>query len=162
MSEKKVFINKLPQKYKMSPFVRWFTFIFGIFAMVYAIWIIFNKINAEASLFYKIIPFVILFLALNSVIKNLISLNSVKFTKDKLIFGFLGKKAIKINWQDIKKLQAHSNKNRYATLTYEENGEEKKVHFTIAFPHILEILNGIGEMAPDIKLDDFMKKVIMK
>lgn len=159
--KEKIFAKNLPQKFRMNPFVRWFTFLFGIFAIAYAIWIIFNKITADSSTFYKIVPFIILFLALNSVMKNLISLNSVKFTKDKLIFGFLGKKAVKIDWDKIKKLQVHPSKNRYATLIYEEDGQEKEFHFTIAFPQILEILNGIGEMAPDIELDDFMKKVII-
>jgi len=158
----KIFAKNLPQKFRMNPFVRWFTYFFGLFAIAYAIWIIFSKVSADSSTFYKIVPFIILFLAVNSVMKNLISLNSVKFTKDKLIFGFLGKKAIKIDWDKIKKLQAHSSKNRYATLIYQEDGQDKEFHFTIAFPHILEILNGIGEMAPDIELDDFMKKVIVK
>ena len=157
-------INKtkgLPRKYKFNQFTRWFTLILGTAAVIYSIWLVFDKIEADASTFHKIAPFVIMFLALNSVLKNLFTLNVIIFWEEGISFHYLGKKKVFLNWKDLKKMEFSDDKRRLVILKYNVAGEEKKFSFSINFPNMLEIINSIAEMCPDLQFDDFMEKIVI-
>ena len=82
-------INKrkgFPRVYRFNQFIRWFTLSFGILAIAYSFWLIFTKVNIDSSKFQQFVPFAIMFLALNSVFRNLFSLNSIRFQKDSIAF----------------------------------------------------------------------------
>lgn len=157
-------INKkrgLPRVYRFNQFIRWFTLIFGIAAIAYAIWMIFDKIDADSSKFFKFVPFAIMFLALNSVLKNLLSLNSINFTIDSVIFRYIARKSVVIPWNSLKIMELNDSKRKWIRLRYEENDSEKTFEFTMSFPNMLEIVNSIAEMNPDLEFDEFMEKVII-
>ena len=46
-------------------------------------------------------------------------------------------------------------------LKYSDNDKEKVFEFTINFPNMLEIVNSIAEMCPDILFDEFIEKVVI-
>ncbi|MCF7792665.1 MAG: hypothetical protein K9N09_00670 [Candidatus Cloacimonetes bacterium] len=151
----------LPRKYKFKQFIRWFTLLLGTAAIVYALWVIFAKLNADSPKFFKFAPFAILFLALNSVLKNFFTLNSILFTKDAISFHFLGKKSTKILWKNLKKMEFSDDKRKHIILRYSDGSSEKEFSFSIAFPNMLEIVNSIAEMCPDLEYDEFMQNVII-
>lgn len=150
-----------PRKYKFRQGMRWFTLILGILVVSYSVWMIFTKIYSDSSNLIKYIPFAILFLALNSVIKNLFSLNSILFEMDKISFQFIGKKAVRIKWQTIKKLELNDAKRKMIRIVYESENGDKTFEFPIIFPNMLEIVNSIVEMTPNAELDEFIGNVVI-
>jgi hypothetical protein len=157
-------INKrkgLPRTYRFNQFARWFTLLLGSFALVYSIWFIFNKIEADTRFIQKLIPFLILFFTLNSVMKNLLSINSIRFQEDSIIFRFLARKNVMIPWTSITKISYSSGRLRAIRISYKVNEELKVFLFPISFPNMLEIVNSMAEMLPDIEYDDFMQNVII-
>ncbi len=154
MPEQKVF--------RFNQFVRWLVLFFAVAAMLYAIWVAINKISAETSMFYKIVPFAVIFLAINTIIKNLFSINTVRLTKEDIRFGYIGRGKVVIPWSALKKMEFVTSKQRLIRFTYEKNGRDTLFVFTSAFPKILDILNGILAKRPDIELDDFLDKVLVK
>jgi hypothetical protein len=157
-------INKrkgFPRVYRFNQFIRWFTLSFGTLAIAYSFWLIFTKVNVDSSKFQQFVPFAIMFLALNSVFRNLFSLNSIRFQKDAISFRYLLRKSVKISWVNIIKIELNDSKRKMIRLQYLYNGEEKNFEFTINFPNMLEIVNSIAEMNPNIKYDEFIEKVII-
>ena len=151
----------LPRSYTFNQFIRWFTLVFGLLALSYSAWLIFSKISADSTNFQKFIPFAILFLALNSVLKNLFSLNVIVFRLDDISFRYLGRKSFRVRWQDIKRLEFPNNKHRLIRLKYLQSGTEKFFDFPMAFPNMLEIINGIAEMCPHLEYDEFIGNVVV-
>ncbi len=157
-------INKtkgLPRTYKFNQFIRWFTLILAALAIVYSIWIIFNKVDSNSSKFAQFVPFAIMFLALNSFLKNLFSLNKIKLTQEMISFQYLGKKNINIKWDSLTKLELNDDKRRMIRLRYSVDGKEQSLEYTLSFPKPLEIANSIAEMAPQIEFDEFMAAVVI-
>ncbi len=157
-------INKtkgLPRTYKFNQFIRWFTLIFAALAIAYSIWLIFNKVDSDSSKFVQFVPFAIMFLALNSFLKNLFSLNKIKLTQDVISFQYLGKKNVSIKWESLTRLELNDDKRRMIRIKYIIDDVERILEYTLSFPKPLEIANSIAEMAPQIEFDEFMAAVVI-
>jgi len=151
----------LPRTYRFNQLIRWFTLFLGLFAIVYALWVIFNKIDGDSSRIIKFAPILILLLAVNSVIRNLFTLNSMKFYQDKISFRYIGKLPVEIKWEDFVSMRLSAGKRKSVQLIYNSNGQERDFRFFLSFPHILEVINSIAELAPQMELDDFMKSIVV-
>lgn len=157
-------INKkkgFPRTYRFNPFIRWFVILLSLFAIAYSVLYIFTAIDAESSTFHKIVPFIIIFFASNSLFRNLFSLNSIVFNKEGILFRYLANKSVSMRWEDIRKLSLYPGKSRAIKICFLENDREKELIFTMTFPNMLEVINSIGEMCPQLEYDDFMKNVIL-
>ncbi len=157
-------INKrkgFPRSYKFKQWMRWVTIILAMLVIAYSIWLIFNKIDSDSSKFKQFIPFAILFLALNSILKNIFTLNSIVFKKEKIIFRYLGKKNTAIEWSLIKKIALNDGKRKMIELIYFRNGKDAIFEFPITFPNMLEIVNSIVEMIPNAEVDEFIGNVVI-
>jgi len=158
-------INKkkgFPRTYRFNGFIRWFTIILSFLVICYAIWFILTAIDAQTGTFKKIVPFIIIFLAGNSLFRNLYSLNYIDFHEDKIIFGYLLAKKVVIRWEKITKMSVYSGKAKAVVLEYNIDGQKKQLIFTMGFPHMLEILNSIAEQCPGIEYDSFMQNIIIQ
>ncbi|OQX70969.1 MAG: hypothetical protein B6D62_03080 [Candidatus Cloacimonas sp. 4484_275] len=154
--------KNFPRIYRFNAFIRWFTLIFAVAAIVYSVWLIFNRIEAESSKFVKIVPFIIIFFASNSLMRNLFSLNTIVFKEDAIIFRFLARKSVRIPWNSIRKMELEDARHKMIKISYEdENGQKGIFRFTLSFPNMLEIINGIAEMCPQAEYDEFLKNVII-
>jgi len=107
------------------------------------------------------VPFVIIFLAGNSLMRNLFNVNSILFSEEKVVFRYLARKSVKINWNSLKKMELNKSRTRAVKLLYQEEENEKSFIFILSFPNILEILNSIAEMCPQLEFDEFMERVII-
>ena len=157
-------INKtkgLPRTYKFNQFIRWFTLIFAVLAIAYSIWLIFNKVDSDSSKYTQFVPFIIMFLALNSFLKNLFSLNKIKLTQEMISFRYLGKRSVNILWPSLVKMELNDSKRKMIRLKYLVDNVEKSLEYTLSFPKPLEIANSIAEMAPQIEFDEFMATVVI-
>jgi ABC-type multidrug transport system fused ATPase/permease subunit len=151
-----------PRSYWFSPIIRWFTVFFSVFAIAYALRLIFTKINADSSTFTKLVPFLIIFFALNSLLRNLFTLNRLRFKENCLEFHYLMKKTVIINWTDFISIKLRNARQRILDIKYKDhNGNTKTHELTLAFPKMLEILNAIIEMTPQIALDEFMNSIVI-
>jgi len=150
----------LPRSYWFNQIIRWFTILFALFAIIYAGWLIFNKVDANSDTFTKVVPFVIIFFGVNSLLRNLFSLNKLLFTTKSLKMEYLIRKPVVINWDNIISLKSKIARQKLLQITYtDETGKERVHELNLAFPKILEILNAIIELCPQAKLDDFMDSI---
>ncbi len=158
-------INKkkgLPRTYRFNRFIRFVTIILALFAIVYAVWYVFSGVTQDSSTFRKIVPFVIIFFAFNSLFRNLFSVNSIIFSNDGIAFRYMGKGTLFIEWDNILKLSVYSGKTRAVQLEYlNRAGDNKTFVFTMNFPNLLEIINSIAELANNAEYDEFMSNVIV-
>lgn len=158
-------INKkkgFPRVYRFNPFIRWFVIILSLLAIAYSVWYIFTSVHADTPTFQKIVPFIIIFLASNSLIRNLFSLNSILFKENQIVFRFIASRTVTIPWENIRKIALHSGKARAIRLSYSDDKDSnKELIFTMTFPNMLEIINSISEMCPNLQYDDFMKNVTL-
>ncbi|MBN1326330.1 MAG: hypothetical protein JW996_00095 [Candidatus Cloacimonetes bacterium] len=157
-------INKkkgFPRNYRFNQFIRWFTLLLATAAAAYAIWVIFTKLDSNSPTFYKVVPFVILFLAVNSMMKNLLSVNSIKFREDKIEFHFILRPILIIPWKAFRKMKLAEAKIRGIKIIYEIQGKEKIFLLPLGYPNILEIVNSIAELCPQLEYDEFLQNVII-
>ena len=158
-------INKkkgLPRSYRFNQFIRWTTLLLGLAAIAYALWVVFSKIDIGSPKFFKLVPFIIIFLAANSVMRNLFSLNSILFTEKKIVFKFIARKSVAINWKTIIKMEFGSTRHRVIHIFYREGDKDKKFLMNLSFPNMVEIINSIAELCDGVEYDDFLKKVIIE
>jgi hypothetical protein len=151
----------LPRTYRFRQFLRWFTLFWGVAAIVYAVYLVINRIDADTSKYYKIIPFIILFLAATSIMRNIFSLNTVVFTIEGVKFKFLAKKSTFIPAGNLKKMELDDGKHKQIKLKYISAKKEETFMMPISFPGMLEIVNSIAELNPTVELDEFMTNVIV-
>jgi len=149
-----------PRSYWFNRFIRWFTIIFSILAIAYAGWLIFNKLDIDSSNFTKLVPFLIIFFALNSLLRNLFTLNRLIFRQEGIEFVYLLKKNVYIPWVDFVSIKLTKARQKILDVHYSgSDGEMKLQELTLAFPNMLEILNAIIEMVPQAELDDFVGSI---
>jgi hypothetical protein len=153
-------INTLPKTYRFNPFVRFFTVILGLFATYYSLWLIFTKLNQSSSNITKYAPFLILFLALNSLMKNLFTLNAIKLEEDKINFYYLLKKTKSIFWKDITRMEFYAKKMKAIKIFYNENGKNKTYYMLLNMPKMLEVINTMAEKAVNCEFDEYLETIV--
>ncbi|MBC8526543.1 MAG: hypothetical protein ISS28_02305 [Candidatus Cloacimonetes bacterium] len=146
--------------FRFPQFIRFATIIFAFLALIWAIHFIIFEFGQAQKWFQKATPFVILLLVINVLRRNLLTPNSIHFYNDYLEFKFLLKGAIKINWNDVNKLEFGSKRLKMIVLTYNKNGKDKLIFIPRGIREIITALNRIAEHSPNLQLDDFMKTVI--
>lgn len=149
-----------PRSYRFNPFVRWITIFFALFALVYSVYLIFYRITAENSTFHKMVPFIIIFLTIGTLQRNLFTINLLRFYSDRLEFRYILRPKKVIAWSAFRKLEFLKSKVKAFQITYEETGVKKQYLLPIALPNMLEITNAIIEMCPHMELDEFLKNVV--
>lgn len=157
-------INKtrgLPRSYRFNPFIRWFTITIALLIIIYALWFIFTKIYSDSSNFHKFLPFALMFLGLNSLIRNILLLNKITFHQSYISFHFIARKSVVIEWESMRKMELNDSKHKMIRLRYLKNDTEKNFEFQLNFPHMLEIVNSIAEMCPQLEYDEFLSRVVI-
>ncbi len=152
----------LPQKIRFNVFARYFTIFMALLATFYAVYVMFFRITSESSALFKAIPIIITFLALDSLMRNCMNLNTVYLTEDFIEFGFLLKPNKRVKWEDITKVEMTKTKKRMIRYIYtDETGKDKILAVTLSFPHMLAILNTVADKAVNAEFDEFLKSVLI-
>ncbi|MCB5251229.1 MAG: hypothetical protein RBS16_04155 [Candidatus Cloacimonadales bacterium] len=152
-------LYQLPKSVSFPKLSRYFALIMGILLIIYSIFVIFTKLNENTSTFMKIVPFFIAFLALDSITRNLFSLNKITINEQELKLTFLAKKSVTIPWLRMTKMEIYKGKAKGFNIFYIENGQEKKYFLTMQFPKMIEIINLIVFLAPHVEYDEFVKSL---
>jgi len=151
----------LPRNYRFNQKIRWFVLLLATASIFYAIWIILYKIDPESAKFHKMAPFVIMFFAFNVVMKNLFSINTIRFESSRIVFKYIGRPSIPINWEQIRSMKFAKSKRKIIEILWDKDGTEKKFFFNVAYPNMLEIINAMAELTSNVEFDDFLEKVIV-
>lgn len=152
-------ITSFPKIYRFSRFTRVFTLIMAMLIIAYSIYFILTQINSDSPTFKRVMPFIILFFSIDSISRNLFSLNTLKIFEDRVGFSFIGKRNLFIPWLNLKKIEVYKGKQRMFILWYTENGVDKKYYLSMQFPNMLEIINQISYFAPHAELDEFVSSL---
>ncbi len=153
-------INTLPKTYRFNPLIRFITILLGLFASYYSLWLIFTKLNQSSSGLTKYAPFIILFLGLNSLMKNLFTLNSIRLEEDKITFRYLLKKAKSIRWEDITRMEFIHKGMKAIKIFYNEDGKQKSYYMILNMPKTLEIVNTMAEKAINSEYDEYLASIV--
>ena len=146
--------------FKVPSFLRIFTIIIAILALVWSINYIIFEINPATPWFKKLSPFIVIFLVINVLYKNLFGINSIHIHEKYLQLKFILRKNICINWDLLKKLEFSVKLHKSIILYYNDNNKEKQIIIPRGIREIIPALNLIAKKAPNLELDDFMKTVI--
>ncbi len=152
-----------PIVYKFPQFMRFFTLIIATMIIIFSLFVVFTQISSDSSTFKKILPFLIMFLSTDSLVRNLFSLNKVTIIEEGIIFSSLAKRNLFVKWKDIVKLETYQVKGKYFVLHYHnsvEDNQVKKHYFPMAFNNIIEIVNYIVHLSVEIETDEFVKSLV--
>ncbi len=129
--------------------------------IVYSLYFLLFVVNAEAPVFYKIVPFVILFVGLDSILRRITSLNSISFLEDHLKMGYIAKKSIIIPYDSIQSIDLLRKVTYNMLISYrDERGESKQISTPASFPHILEIMLNVADMAEQAVIPEKMQGIL--
>lgn len=152
--------GRLPVCYRHNPFVRWFMILISFSIIVYSIYFMIRFVNADTPIFFKLLPIAIAYVGLDSVLKKITSLNSVTFEPEQIRLGFIAKKDIEIPYNDIISLDFYRKITFYIGFTYtDKQGKEQKYRTQASFPHSMEILLNIADMAPQAAIPEKIQGV---
>lgn len=150
-----------PIVYKYNTFVRSFTLLLLFLIFFYGLYILVNKVYADTPMFAKLLPLVISFIALDNIFRKLTSLNKVIFEEDYLKLSFLAKRAIIIPYDEIISMDLKKKISMYFTIVYKDAAGNKQYYTTPAsFPHILEIIVNIADLATQAVVPENMKTLL--
>ncbi len=154
----------LPRTYKFSLATRLTILTFAILVCLYAVYYLFTKvaISPDATMIAKLIPIIIFFAGLNTIMQNLLNIHTLTLTKDSLIAkSLLGVKR-EIPFEGITKISISKSKKRYVILSYiDSKNKKRQYNLMLVFKNMMEILNSIGELAINAKYDEFMSTIIV-
>ncbi len=145
----------IPISYRYNQWIRFTMLLISTCVMAYTIFFLALQMHQEAPLLMKIIPFVVLYVAIDSILRHLTSLNSVTFTSDSLVLGFLAKHSIRIPYEMINRFEIIRKITMYLVLYYnDDNGKERTFQTNLSFPNMIKILMGIEDVATHVNIDE--------
>jgi len=153
----------LEKKIVFNPAIKILTIFLAIFAIGFGVYSILANYNNALSLSTskKFIPFIIIFLGLNSLMKNLFSLNSVKIYKGKIVFCRLLFSCFEVSYIQITKLAFVKGKRKMIRLSYTKESEKVQNYiFSIAFPGMIEVLQILKSRSPKVEFDEILEQMI--
>ena len=152
--------NELPATYRYSPWMRFIMLFVALTICIYAIFFFVKFVSGTTPIFFKVLPLIILFIALDSAFKQLTSLYKVTFYEDRICFGFLGKPKLIIPYENITAIDLTKQISFAIVLKYRDNNREKIFKTSASFPKILEILLNLADFAPHAQLNELLGKVV--
>lgn len=153
--------HKLPVRYRYTPAVRTFMLVLSSLILGYSLFFLIRYVRAETPLFFKLLPLIIMFVALDSVFRQISSLNSVCFFEDHIRFSYLAKRKVEIAYTRIISMELVKSITYYLKIVYnDESGKERTFRTPASFPKILEIILNIADLSPNIKLNEMLAKAV--
>ncbi|MDD2229485.1 MAG: hypothetical protein PHY48_08750 [Candidatus Cloacimonetes bacterium] len=150
-----------PIHYRFPPFVRWGMVLVTSMVCIYSLYFMIKVVNTDTPAFFKILPLMVMFVAFDSVLRHLTSLNCVTFYEDKIGFSYIIKPKLEINYSDILYMELRKHITYYVQFRYlDAKGTEKVFSTPASFPKTLEIMLIIADLAPNIKLSDKLSSAV--
>lgn len=151
--------DKIPVRYRIHLLARGSMIAFALAIVGYSIFFLISFVRADTPLFYKILPLVICFVGVDSLLRHLFTLNSITFFEDHLAMGYIAKPSLRIPYQNLISMELHKKITFYLFLTYKDDkGVTTEFKVKGSFPKVLEIILGLYELVPQLVLSPKMQK----
>lgn len=151
----------MPVSYRYNVVSRTVMLLFASFITVYTIYFLITRVTADTPLFFKILPMIILYIALDSVFRHVTSLNQVIFTAECLWLRFILKPSIPIPWDEIESMQLRKQITYYLHLGFKDlKGRKRLIKVNAAYPKMLEIIYNIADLSPNVVMNDELVKMV--
>lgn len=151
----------IPRTYRFNPELRWLTILVAFIATGCSLWFILFRINMDFPVILRILPFLVIFFAFQSMYNQMTMLNAIVFEQDRIMFLTIAKRPVEIPWASFRKMEFSTKGFRSVKITYETPSGPAEYSMTITFRNILEIVNSIAELCPQLEYDPFIKNVIV-
>jgi hypothetical protein len=153
--------NQLPVRYRYNPWVRGLMLGFAVIVLVYTLFFLVKVVNGNMPMFFKLLPLVILFISLDSILRQITSLNCVLFSNDTVSFSFLAKRKLEVPYESITKLELNKRITYFLRVVYiDASGLERTFQTPASFPKILEIILTLANLSPNVKLNGVLSKAV--
>lgn len=153
--------DSIPVVYRYNQIVKWFVILLSFLMVVYSLYFMLNFVHAETPIFFKLMPLFICFMGLESILRKVTSLNSVTFMPEHLRLGYIAKPKLILPYDSIRSIDLLKKITIYITLSYQdEKGVEHKLRTPASFPHTLEIIFNLAEMAKQAYIPEKMQGVL--
>jgi len=153
--------GRMPVKYSVKTVNRILGIIFQAFILFCCLLILFTSLNKSTSIWLKIIPLVILFVALDNLLRHLTTLNSLVFTPDYICKKYLLLPSVRVPYDSISKLELRKDITYNVYITFTDNkGKTRVLKCPASFPRMIEILYNISELAPQAQMNEELAKMV--
>lgn len=153
--------DKLPVCYRFNQYARWLMIVLSTIVMVYSLFFLLQYVKSDTPASFKILPLIIVFVALDSILKKVTSVNSITFETDELVVKHIMKSKIEIPYSNIISLELSKKITYIFKMEYSDSQGRKKVFSTNAsFPHMLEIILNIHDLSPQAEVRDKLKEIV--
>ncbi len=153
--------DQIPVLYRYNPIARWLMILLSTLVVIYCVYFLLRFVNSETGMFYKLLPMFICFIALQSILGKVTSLNSVLFEKDYLRLGFIARRPIIIAYDDIRSLDLKRKITYYLVISYSDaKGKPAQYTTPASFPNILEVIVNIADLAHSAVIPETMKNLL--
>jgi len=153
--------GRMPVKYSVKTVNRILGIIFQAFILFCCLLILFTSLNKSTSIWLKIIPLVVLFVALDNLLRHLTTLNSLVFTPDYICLKYLLLPSVRVPYDSISKLELRKEITYNVYITFTDNkGKTRVLKCPASFPRMIEILYNISELAPQAQMNEELAKMV--
>ncbi|HOC95265.1 MAG TPA: hypothetical protein PK802_05250 [Candidatus Cloacimonadota bacterium] len=153
--------GRMPVRYRLHPLSRLPFLAISIAVAAWCLWVLFNRISSETPSFFRILPLVVLFIALDTAVRHLTNLNSVIFAPECLWLRFILRPSIAIPYERIQGMEFRKSITYYVYLKYTDaRGRDRLFKTNASFPKMLEIMYNIADLCPQIQMNDELAKLV--
>jgi hypothetical protein len=153
--------DRLPVVYRYHQGFRWFMILISMMMVIYSLYFLLSFVHSDTPMFYKILPLIICFVGLDSILRKVTSLNSITFMQDQIKLGFIAKKDIVIPYDSIQSIDLLRKITYYTQISYRNStGVLRQLNTPASFPHILEIILNLADLAPHAAIPDKLQGVL--
>lgn len=151
----------MPVRYRINPALRFLSILLTLLIIALCVYFLFFQVQRDSSWVFKFLPLVVLFVSLDQLFRYLTTLYSVVFTPDKVILGFVLRRKIVLEYQQLVSMKLSKAITYYVWLEYmDEKGKQRQLKVQASFPRMLEVMYNLADLAPQIKLNDELDKMI--
>jgi len=153
--------DRIPVLYRYNPLARWLLIGISLLIVIYCVYFMLRFISSETPIFYKLLPLIIGFIALDSILRKVTSLNSVLFESGRLRLGFIAKTPVVIPYESIRALDLRRKITYYLVINYDDaKGKQRTFTTPASFPLILEVIVNIADLAHSAVIPETMKNLL--
>jgi hypothetical protein len=153
--------GRLPVRYRVNPLIRFSSVAIQILISSYCLFVLFKYAPMQVSAWFRILPLVILFISLDTLIKHLTTLNELIFGEEFLMLRFILLPGKTIVYEKIVSMELRKVITYYVFLTWTDgSGKKRTLKTQASFPRMLEIMFNIADLAPQTTLNPELEKMI--
>lgn len=153
--------GRMPVRYRKPVAMTVLGIVANLLIAGYSVWLLFTQLKASSPWLLKILPLVLLFVALDALIRHFTTLNSVIFTPECLWLSYLLLPSVPVEYDQISTMELKK------VLTYQmilgftdRQGKQRSIKSPASFPRMMEIMFNIADLSPQVRMNDELDKMI--